>query len=137
MPEDKKSTQPVAPALTPESAALISQIIEAARKPVKTEAEIAAERAKEQERADMRAIYAQKDRNKAAEQNTCQHVHGDGVGTHVVYVPDLNRLYCQNCALWIFSTPAEAAQNGSRVAPEKHPELWNRHYGRATRGGMQ
>src|SRR5439155_11045102 len=80
----------------------ITRIIEAARKPVKTEKEIRDEQTREEERANLRAIHKQADRNKAADQNGCQHEHPNGVGTAVVYVAGLNRLYCQPCQLWSF-----------------------------------
>jgi hypothetical protein len=84
----------------------------------------------------MREIYKQKDANKAADQSSCQHEHETGVGTPVVYITSLNRLYCQHCALWIFSSAHEAAQYGSLVAPEKHPVLWNRLFAKAMASGL-
>jgi hypothetical protein len=113
----------------------IVKIVEAARKPVKTEKELRDEAAIKAEQESMRAIEKQRQANRAAEQNGCQHEHETGVGTPVVYVASLNRLYCQHCHLWIFPTPQEAAQNGSTVAPEKHPALWNRYFSKAYASG--
>jgi hypothetical protein len=135
MPE-KNEVKPAAPVIDPSVAALIKDIVVEARRPVKTEKELREEAAAEDLRVNMRVIEKNRQTNKANEQNACQHVHGDGVGTHVVYVANLNRLYCQKCQAWIYSTIHEAAQNGSLIAPEKHPELWNRHWDRAVTGGM-
>ena len=132
MPPTSENKQTKAPEITPELLALV----EALRKPVKTDKEIAAERAQEQERADMRSIEKQRQANRAAEQNSCSHEHETGVGTPVVYVASLNRLYCQHCHAWIFSNPQEAAFYASNIAPEKHPMLWNRHFGRAMASGL-
>jgi hypothetical protein len=125
-----------APVITPEVIELIKGIVTEARKPVKTEKELREEAATKAEQESMRAIEKQRQANKAADQNACQHEHESGVGTPVVYVASLNRLYCQHCQLWIFSTPQEAAQNGSNVAFENHPKLWNRYFAKAYASGM-
>jgi hypothetical protein len=135
MPE-KIETKPAAPVIDASVAALIKDIVVEARKPVKSEKELREEASAEDLRVNMRQIEKNRQSNRAANQNACQHVHRNGVGTHVVYVADLNRLYCQKCEAWIFSTIHEAAQNGSLIAPEKHPDLWNRHLEAATTGGM-
>jgi hypothetical protein len=138
MPEEAKTKPEVrqAAAATGLTAEDIVKIVEAARRPIKTDQEIREAANKEAERASMREIENRRLANRAAEQNGCQHEHETGVGTPVVYVASLNRLYCQHCHLWMFQTVSEAAQNGSNVSPEKHPALWNRFFSRAYASGM-
>lgn len=114
----------------------IVEIIKAARTPVKTEKELRDEAVAQQERAEMKDIFEQGERNKAADQNGCQHEYPTGVGTPVVYIASLNRLYCQHCALWIFQTVQEAAFNHSKVDPTLHPALWNRYFTKAMMAGL-
>lgn len=120
--------KPAAPLIDPSVAALIKDIVVEARKPVKSDDQIKKEQEIVDHREVMRLEYENKRKNKAAEQNWCQHRHKSGVGSPVTYVANLNRLYCQHCALWIFPTIQEAAFNDSLVDPKKHPEMFDRLY---------
>ena len=91
----------------------LMQLINAIRTPVKTEKEINTELQLERDREAMAETLKTAERLKLHRQETCSHMRPNG-STTAVYIPDLNRLYCQACTKWIF--------------PEKEGDLFNKLY---------
>lgn len=76
-------------------------IIEATRKPVKTEKEVRDEAQLAEDRKQMGQMLEVARRNKLETQASCSHKRKDGT-TMCVYTSDpINKLYCQKCAAWI------------------------------------
>lgn len=88
-------------------------IIEAVRKPVKTDKEVRDEAQQEIDRKAMQETLRRAEENRLNSQKLCRHMRRDG-STQTVYITDLHRLYCQACAKWIL--------------PDAEPELFNTHY---------
>jgi hypothetical protein len=86
-------------------------ILEAVRKPVKTDEQIREERTKAQERAELAQSMRESEANRIANQRACTHMRKDG-STLAVYVTSLNFLLCQAC--------------GMVIKPVEEPELFNR-----------
>lgn len=91
----------------------LKELIEAVRKPIKTETEIRAEEKAKQNRAALAATLKQNAENKRQEQENCSHMRSNG-STTAVYVTTLNAMLCQKCGLLI--------------RPEERSEIFNRLY---------
>lgn len=108
MPETQKQDQNVSI-----SAALLKEILAEARRPVKTEEEIAAQLQREEDRRQLGATLKAQEENKQRDRANCTHMRPNG-STTATFVQNLNFMYCQNC--------------GDVIRFEDRPELFNRLY---------
>jgi hypothetical protein len=88
-------------------------LIEAMRKPVKSEKDIRDEEQAAADRKQMGEILEQARRNKLEDQKNCSHMRANGSTTAVWTGHPINKLYCQACSAWIGN---------------EQPELFNRLY---------
>jgi hypothetical protein len=72
------------------------KLVEAMRKPVKTEEQIRAEEQAKKDRAIMGELLQQKEANRKAEQSACTHTRFNGT-TCAVYIANGNYMLCQHC----------------------------------------
>lgn len=100
-------------------------ILEAVRKPVKSDKELRDEKQLELDREAMAATLKDAAARRLQDQKDCRHMRRDG-STQTVFIADLGRLYCQACQKWICAVPVLDEKGNVVIAAE--PEMFNTHY---------
>lgn len=97
-------------------------ILNAVRQPVLTEEQQAEKRQRQEDRKALGETLKQAEANRVQNQVNCTHKRFNGT-TAAVYIPNLDRLYCQHCHGWIYNRPTADAK-----PHEVNPKLFNELY---------